>query len=637
MRRILLMAALTLAVQGRANAQLTPEEKVVRVTYAKLRYAIKIGVIHDVVAKNSDVASAELESKIAANEISFELSNFASGPTTDIAKRPYSSLVTKPNGEDILDVATVEFTSTEDLPATLEVRETREAGAKADWGTGQTVTGDWTVPFEQVAAGIDTQNRSKYLRYASYHVTVTYGGRSRGYNAMFLFGTGDFPVLALDNVTNNSALTSFVQKSVYPAILLESKLSRKPAVANWLKSNQVRDPSCVAGQKQACCDATTQVCGPSEGDVRTSLNKPSADASKPSSRMPAAAVRTGAPRLLNVSMPLAASRSIGECSDFNSSGAGTVANDSDDTQHQPGGHHYWHDAPTGTCTYEDQSGGHCTAHVATSNAGLSVSEAGLVTGDCHAKGINSISPSADGDAPSVTAVAAATALPCNMCACTATITITSPTNVVFPAGNIWNKQNPYSRTCGSRTLPGSPIIIDTTGHGFHLTSQHNGVIFDLAGTGRPELIAWTDASYDNAFLALDRNGDGRINSGKELFGNFTAQPRSDDPNGFIALAVYDESTHGGNGDGIIDEHDNVWRRLKLWIDENHDGVSQPEELHTLEELGVYSIGLRYVQTRRFDEFGNIFRYKGRINQDGEPRHDPVNKTIFDVFLVTTGQ
>lgn len=67
----------------------------------------------------------------------------------------------------------------------------------------------------------------------------------------------------------------------------------------------------------------------------------------------------------------------------------------------------------------------------------------------------------------------------------------------------------------------SPIIIDTTGEGFHLTSVQRGVVFDIAGTGHPAQMAWTAATSGNAFLALDRNGNGKIDNGKELFGNFT--------------------------------------------------------------------------------------------------------------------
>lgn len=78
----------------------------------------------------------------------------------------------------------------------------------------------------------------------------------------------------------------------------------------------------------------------------------------------------------------------------------------------------------------------------------------------------------------------------------------------------------------------SPIIIDVSGDGFQLTGVEQGVQFDIAGTGKPVQIAWTAPGSRNAFLVLDRNGDGKITSGRELFGNFSPQPSSPAPNGF---------------------------------------------------------------------------------------------------------
>lgn len=177
------------------------------------------------------------------------------------------------------------------------------------------------------------------------------------------------------------------------------------------------------------------------------------------------------------------------------------------------------------------------------------------------------------------------------------------------------------------------MIIDTDGEGFRLTSQVDGVRFDIRGDGRPMKISWTSASSRNAFLALDRNGNGRIDTGKELFGNFTQQPESSDPNGYLALAEFDKPENGGNGDGVIDWHDAVYPKLLLWIDANHDGISQPNELHHLAEMGVYSLSLRYSDSPYMDEFGNQFRYKARVNPVGQPPWDHVDRTSYDVFLV----
>jgi len=189
------------------------------------------------------------------------------------------------------------------------------------------------------------------------------------------------------------------------------------------------------------------------------------------------------------------------------------------------------------------------------------------------------------------------------------------------------------------TMPclGSPIIIDTLGQGFHLTSSETGVRFDITGAGHPIQIAWTDQHFRNAFLALP-GPDGVVHSGRELFGNFTPQPPSPQRNGFLALAQFDRPENGGNGDGVIDAKDSVFSKLRLWIDENHDGICQLNELHTLPELGVFSVELTYRESRRVDRYGNEFRYRGRINatdpQEDSSKADPI---AYDVFLVEAGQ
>jgi hypothetical protein len=186
---------------------------------------------------------------------------------------------------------------------------------------------------------------------------------------------------------------------------------------------------------------------------------------------------------------------------------------------------------------------------------------------------------------------------------------------------------------GGGTSPDcEPLIIDVEGHGFELTNTANGVVFDIRADHHPLRIPWT-ANSNNAFLVLDRNGNGRIDDGTELFSNVSPQPKSAHQNGFLALAEYDKPENGGNGDGVIDERDAIFSQLRLWIDANHDGISQPEELHTLPELGVFSISLDYALSHRVDEFGNEFLYKARVNQ-GIRGESEVGRTVYDVFFVT---
>jgi len=178
-----------------------------------------------------------------------------------------------------------------------------------------------------------------------------------------------------------------------------------------------------------------------------------------------------------------------------------------------------------------------------------------------------------------------------------------------------------------------PILVDTQDQGFHLTDWERGVRFGFFPNSSPLRLSWTDASYANGWLALDRNGNGLIDDGTELFGNITPQPPSDDPNGFLALSIFDEPANGGNGNGVIDPGDAVYPHLRVWIDANHDGISQPDELKTLQELGIFRIDLKYHATPFVDQYGNRFRYRGSLWGDAGKGHE----ATYDVFLTREPQ
>lgn len=337
-------------------------------------------------------------------------------------------------------------------------------------------------------------------------------------------------------------------------------------------------------------------------------------------------------------------------------------------------------ALNGSCTYTDQMGQTpCAIQCSTQVSGGATDEGGVSALYKHTAASSPVTGQAGSNGPSVTCggqmAIAVRSCPFAYLTCDETVSISGSTpaglggSASYSSTPIWSPTLTYSYTCGSESYgasvcepppggaPGvpedgytwewdyttcewvevplgpSPIVIDTNGEGFHMTSAAEGVKFDFYGDGHPIQISWTARGSQNGWLALP-DKDGKVTNARELFGNITAQyiskyhPR----NGFAALAVYDNPSLGGNANGIIDPGDAIWSKLRVWIDANHDGISQSDELHTLDSLGIGHIDLSYLPSPEVDKYGNSFRFKGDLAA-ARP-DDDVDRKIFDVFLVT---
>ena len=181
------------------------------------------------------------------------------------------------------------------------------------------------------------------------------------------------------------------------------------------------------------------------------------------------------------------------------------------------------------------------------------------------------------------------------------------------------------------------LIVSTNPHSsYTLTSADRGVAFDVDADGDLDQVAWTEAGTDVAFLALDRDGDGRISTGQELIGDRMVPGARNGVRALTELAAQPEplsTVHSGIP---------VFETLRLWTDANHNGVSEADELKpAADELAA--IGLGYTPHRRLDSHGNQSRYRGFVhlrtepgrNRALEPEDDRIRRRyIYEICLVT---
>ena len=182
--------------------------------------------------------------------------------------------------------------------------------------------------------------------------------------------------------------------------------------------------------------------------------------------------------------------------------------------------------------------------------------------------------------------------------------------------------------------PSSPILLDLDRNQFHLSG--GPVYFDIDADGQPENLTWVSPGAQDAFLFLDRNGNGVVDDGSELFGNATFLISGERAkHGYEALEEFDLFENGGNQDGVIDDADSIYSILEVWIDSNANGNHESLESRSLAEADVLTIGLNYRESRRTDSHGNQFRYigTGLIEVNGHA----LNMATTDVFFKILAQ
>ena len=177
-----------------------------------------------------------------------------------------------------------------------------------------------------------------------------------------------------------------------------------------------------------------------------------------------------------------------------------------------------------------------------------------------------------------------------------------------------------------------PIVLNLDGGGLRLSDPD--VTFDILADGAPQTLSWTLPGAGDAFLALDRDNDGVITDGRELFGNvtplgwtFAGAPAR---HGFEALEFFDQPANGGNGNGGIDSGDDVFRSLVVWVDANHDGITDAGETKGLAAAGIIRIDCWAKESSRRDGAGNAYRYRAPVQLELSGRR--VTRYAYDVFL-----
>ena len=160
----------------------------------------------------------------------------------------------------------------------------------------------------------------------------------------------------------------------------------------------------------------------------------------------------------------------------------------------------------------------------------------------------------------------------------------------------------------------SPLVLDLNGDGVQTTDTAHGVQFDLSNSGTPQHTSWVEKH--DGLLAIDLNGDGRINSGAELLGSSTQLANGSlASDGWAALGAMDT-----NGDGKVDAQDANFDKLRVWVDANGDGVTDAGELKTLADVHIASFNVAH-DSSVTQQNGNVLQGVAKYTTTDGVTHD----------------
>jgi hypothetical protein len=198
-------------------------------------------------------------------------------------------------------------------------------------------------------------------------------------------------------------------------------------------------------------------------------------------------------------------------------------------------------------------------------------------------------------------------------------------------------QVPQTRPVRDPDRPVVVFVIDLADNDLQLVPPDQGVRFDIDGTGTPRQIGWTKAGADDAFLFLDTNNNGRVDSGRELIGDGWRRPDgqrvySVDDALMVIQGLLDPLPLGEVAPEnvkyvYVDPDDDVFDKVRLWCDTNHNGESEAVELRTLKELDVFRIATGF-RIRRTEQAGSVVHFEGHVflkppasdkSEPGKPR------------------